>query len=89
MRWGVPWFLCVAFLVNLRLVGTSWVYCVTLTVLSGLFLSPLALRRVPPLRNIAVIRLAGFFVEANVAILQASIQLLRGQTMLTWEPSKR
>ncbi len=89
MRWAVPWFLLLGFVVNLFLLSGSPLYRLTAAGLLLLFTSPLLTRFLPFIAEISVVRFASFFVEANLAILQASLRVMRGHTMTTWEPSKR
>lgn len=89
MRWAVPWLLMLAFIVNAGLLTGSVLYKCTFIAMSMLFLSPVLLRIFPAARKLPLMRVAAYFVEANVAILHASIRMGRGETMMTWEPSKR
>jgi cellulose synthase/poly-beta-1,6-N-acetylglucosamine synthase-like glycosyltransferase len=89
LRWAVPWFLVVAYGVSLVIASGSVVYTLAAVGLTVLFLSPVAVRIVPSLARISLLRFAAFFVEANLAIMDATLRLMRGQTMLTWDPSKR
>jgi len=90
MRWAVPWLmvLCEVSIIWLASDG-SLLHLLMLFCLSGLFLTPIIVRWFPVLRRISLLRLAAFFVEANAAIGHASLKLLRGQRIETWDPSKR
>lgn len=89
MRWSVPWLILIAFAVNLALVRESPIYLVTAIATVLLLIMPLVMRVVPAANRFALVRFSAFFVESNAAILHATLLLLRGKTMLTWEPSKR
>jgi cellulose synthase/poly-beta-1,6-N-acetylglucosamine synthase-like glycosyltransferase len=89
MRWGVPWFLLSAWVLNFALLGGSFIYALTLLGLSMLFGAALLLRTIPAAGRISLVRFAGYFVEANVAVMHASIRIALGHTIMTWEPSKR
>jgi hypothetical protein len=43
----------------------------------------------PNLRTIAIVKLVYFFVQVNVALLDAAIKFVAGQRMTTWKPSAR
>lgn len=89
MRWATPWFLLAALGISAALAAHSAFYRLLLVLQLLLYLSPLASRIVPVLRKIGPIRIGIYFVEVNVAILHAALLTLSGQTILTWEPSKR
>ncbi len=91
MRWGVPWFLASsALLAWVLATGSLFLTCASRWRCTLLFL----LHRSCPAccQHCAVFLwwgVATFFVEANIALLVAAIRVMRGQTMLSWEPSKR
>lgn len=89
MRWSTPWFLLGALCTSALAAAKSPLYTGLLAMQVVLYLSPLACRLGPGLRSIGLLRLAVYFVEVNLAILQASLLVLAGRTILTWEPSKR
>ena len=89
MRWLTPWFLLLFFLVNALIASEGVFY-------SFLFLGQLAFYGVavvahflPGLQSISIIKLVYFFVQVNVALLDASIKFIAGQRMTTWKPSAR
>ena len=89
MRWLTPWFLLVFFLLNALIADNGMFYLL-------LFLGQLAFYGVavvahflPNLQSIAVIKLVYFFVQVNIALLDAAIKFLAGQRMTTWKPSAR
>lgn len=89
MRWATPWFLLGALGANASLAFEHSFYRVLLIMQLALYLSPVATRVAPGLRNISLARIGAYFVEVNVAILHAALLTLSGHTILTWEPSKR
>ena len=90
MRWAVPWLLLLCELSSIMLARDgSLLHLLMVFGISGLCLSPIFVRWFPRLRRISLLRLAAFFVEANAAIGHATIKLLRGQRIETWDPSKR
>lgn len=89
MRWLTPWFLLVFFLLNALIADNGVFYFL-------LFLGQLAFYGVavvahflPNLQSISVIKLVYFFVQVNIALLDAAIKFLAGQRMTTWKPSAR
>lgn len=89
MRWLTPWFLLDFFLLNALLADNGVFYFL-------LFLSQLAFYGIavvahflPHLQSISVIKLVYFFVQVNIALLDASIKFIAGQRMTTWKPSAR
>ncbi len=89
MRWAVPWFMIGALVSNIALLDEGIVY--RLAVLGQIALYGVAglARVVPRLRKLGIVTVCSFFVEVNIAIIDATIKTLRGRRMLTWEPSKR
>jgi glycosyltransferase involved in cell wall biosynthesis len=89
MRWLTPWFLLVFFLLNASIADNGVFYFL-------LFLGQLAFyglavvaHFLPNLQSISVIKLVYFFVQVNIALLDAAIKFLAGQRMTTWKPSAR
>jgi glycosyltransferase involved in cell wall biosynthesis len=89
MRWATPWFLIGALCANAALAFHSAFYGVLLAAQLAFYLSPWASRIVPALRKIGLVRMGIYFVEVNVAIVHATVLVLGGRTIATWEPSKR
>jgi glycosyltransferase involved in cell wall biosynthesis len=89
MRWLTPWFLLIFFLLNALIADNGVFYFL-------LFLGQLAFyglaviaHFLPNLQSISIIKLVYFFVQVNIALLDASIKFLAGQRMTTWKPSAR
>lgn len=89
MRWLTPWFLLVFFLLNASIADNGVFYFL-------LFLGQLAFyglavvaHFLPNLQSISVVKLVYFFVQVNIALLDAAIKFLAGQRMTTWKPSAR
>jgi glycosyltransferase involved in cell wall biosynthesis len=89
MRWATPWFLIGALCANIALALHSAVYRALLAAQLAFYLLPAASRLVPALRKIGLARMGIYFVEVNVAIIHATVLVLAGRTIATWEPSKR
>jgi glycosyltransferase involved in cell wall biosynthesis len=89
MRWATPWFLIGALCANAALAFRSPIYRLLFAAQLAFYLLPLASGVVPALRKIGLVRMGIYFVEVNVAILHATVLVLAGRTIATWEPSKR
>lgn len=90
MRWTVPWLLLTAEGAALVLaLDYSLIHVIPFELITGLLLLPILVRWFPVLRRVSLLRLGAFFVEVNLAILHATLKLLAGQDIRTWEPSKR
>jgi glycosyltransferase involved in cell wall biosynthesis len=89
MRWATPWFLIGALCANTALTFHSPAYRVLFAAQLAFYLLPAASRIVPALRKIGLVRMGTYFVEVNAAIVHATVLVLAGRTIATWEPSKR
>lgn len=89
LRWAVPWFLMLLAATSLILAPTGKIYALALVAqLLGYGLVLSAWWR-PALRDIAPLRIGFYFVQVNVAMADALLRFLRGERVVTWEPSKR
>ena len=89
LRWAVPWFLMLLAATSLVLAptGTSYAFALIAQLLGyGLVF---AAWWHPALRDIAPLRIGFYFVQVNVAMADALLRFLRGERVVTWEPSKR
>lgn len=89
MRWAVPWFLLILFVVSIMLVGSGWVYSLALVLQLAFYGVVLAAHFSPDLRDKSYIRIPYFFVQVNYAIAHATLQFLGGRRMTVWSPSQR
>lgn len=89
MRWLVPWFLVLALLANLALVGEEPLYLWLLGLQLAGYACVGAAHFVPALRGFGPLRIAYYFVQANVALAEAGARYLAGQRVTVWEPSVR
>lgn len=88
-RWMVPFALIVAFVSNgLLAIDPGWYRTLFWgqAAFYGLAILYLCSRRLP---KIAMLRLPSFFVMVNLSILDAWFRYLRGDRILSWDPSKR
>jgi glycosyltransferase involved in cell wall biosynthesis len=88
MRWLVPWFLAGTLLSALALSSHSFFRIALLVQLAGYCLL-LCAHWSAALRSIMPIRIAYFFVQANLALAQAGAQFITGKRIVLWEPSVR
>jgi len=89
MRWLAPWFFVALFLVSALVARDGLIY--SLAFIGQLLFYGLAMfaHFLPQLRDISVVKIIYFFVQVNVALLDASIKFLSGKRMTTWKPSAR
>jgi cellulose synthase/poly-beta-1,6-N-acetylglucosamine synthase-like glycosyltransferase len=89
MRWIEPWFLLGLFITNFALISES-VFFLMLLVLQVLFYGIAILTHYNyELQKYRLIKIIYFFVQANLALMDASLKFLTGQRMTTWKPSSR
>lgn len=89
MRWGVPWFLLLLFLINLALLGGRDVYWLMLFGQLAFYGVALAAHVSSRVRSNGIARIIYFFVQVNVAVADSCRRLLTGKRMTTWQPSAR
>lgn len=89
MRWLVPWFLLLLFVASVAMAGRGGVYALALWLQVAGYAAVLAAHFVPALRRIGPLRIAYYFVQANVALGEAGARYAAGQRITVWEPSVR
>jgi glycosyltransferase involved in cell wall biosynthesis len=89
MRWAVPWFLVILFVVSTMLAGSGWIYGLALVLQLAFYGVVLAAHFSPALREKGYIRIPYFFVQVNYAIAHATLKFLGGRRMTVWSPSQR
>lgn len=89
LRWLVPWFLLLLLSTNIAIYHKHWIYSTSL-ILQVIFYGLAAAGFfVKSLRNVSIVKLSFFFVQANMAIVHATVVFLLGKRMTMWEPSRR
>lgn len=89
MRWLVPWFLVVLFIVSAVLAQHHWIYRTALLVQIAFYgLAAIGLF-VPAMRAVAVVKFPFFFAQVNAAVLHATVSFMTGRRVTVWTPSKR
>ena len=90
LRWLSPIFLIVLLCSNILIWNNSIFTILTLSVQLLLYLMILfAFLSRDIFRNIVIIRIFKFFYLANIAILKAWFEYLKGKSYVMWEPTKR
>ena len=89
MRWGVPWFMAIFFLLTLYLQDEGIIYTLALLAQLAFYLMALGGWVSQSLRKNTLIKILFFFVQTNLALAQATIYFLLGKRMTVWTPSKR
>lgn len=89
MRWLTPWFLLVFLLLNSLVADNSLLYSLVFLGQLAFYGMAVAAHFLPNLQSISIIKLVYFFVQVNVALMDASIKFIAGQRMTTWKPSAR
>ena len=89
MRWLTPWFLVMAFLLNAFIADDSLFYFFLFIVQLAFYGVAVVAHFLPNLRSISLIKLVYFFVQVNIALLDAAVKFMAGQRMTTWKPSAR
>ncbi len=89
MRWVVPWCLIGLFIVSAVIAHKSPFYSLALLAQLAFYGVALLAHFLPTLREKSWIKLIYFFVQVNLALLDAAIKFLAGERMTTWKPSAR
>jgi glycosyltransferase involved in cell wall biosynthesis len=89
MRWLTPWFLLMAFLLNALIADDNVFYFLLFAAQLAFYGVAVVAHFLPNLRAISFIKLVYFFVQVNIALLDAAIKFIAGQRMTTWKPSAR
>jgi cellulose synthase/poly-beta-1,6-N-acetylglucosamine synthase-like glycosyltransferase len=89
MRWLVPWFLLGVFVTSWLLAGEGVVYRAAFWLQVAGYGTALLVHLVPALRGFAPLRIGYYFVQVNVALATAAVQLAAGRRVVVWNPSAR
>ena len=89
MRWLTPWFLLIFFLLNALIADNGVFYFLLFLGQFAFYGLAVVAHFLPNLQSISIIKLVYFFVQVNIALLDATIKFLAGQRMTTWKPSAR
>ncbi|MFO1407118.1 MAG: glycosyltransferase [Steroidobacteraceae bacterium] len=89
MRWLVPAFMALLLVSSAVLAGAHPVYALALAAQGLGYGVVFAAHVAPRLRGFALVRLAYFFVQVNLALGRAGLDFMRGRRIVTWDPSAR
>ena len=89
MRWLVPWFLLGLYVSSWLLADQGTIYRVALWLQNAAYLAVICAHLVPRLRAFAPLRIGYYFVQVNVALASAAVQLAAGKRIVVWNPSAR
>lgn len=89
MRWSVPWFMLLLFLVTLSLLGSGPVYMAALIAQLAFYMIAFLGWISAQAREHTLVRIIYFFVQTNIALAQAMLSFLSGKRMTVWTPSSR
>jgi cellulose synthase/poly-beta-1,6-N-acetylglucosamine synthase-like glycosyltransferase len=89
MRWLVPWFMVLLLAVSALLAREHSWYAAALALQLLGYGTALVGALVPAARRFALVKLAYFFAQVNLALARASLEFLSGRRIVQWEPSAR
>ena len=89
MRWLTPWFLLMLFVLSAMTAPEGGVYTLALLLQILFYAVALVAQFLPEVRRFGLVKLVYFFVQVNVALLDAAIKFMAGKRMTTWKPSAR
>src|SRR5262249_12031657 len=88
-RWLVPFAMILVFVSNMLLISSSALYQYTFGFQLAFYVIALAYLWIQRLPNKEVLRIPSFVFMANLSILDAWYRYIRGERILSWDPSKR
>jgi cellulose synthase/poly-beta-1,6-N-acetylglucosamine synthase-like glycosyltransferase len=89
MRWLVPWFLLGLWVTSWMLADAGTVYRAAFWLQCAGYIAVILCHWSPMLRAFAPLRLGYYFVQVNVALATAAVQVLAGKRVVVWNPSAR
>jgi cellulose synthase/poly-beta-1,6-N-acetylglucosamine synthase-like glycosyltransferase len=89
MRWGVPWFLALFFVVSVAVVNHGWIYQLALIGQFLFYFLALLAHLNEQVRSYSLVKLVYFFVQVNIALMDSAMKFFTGTRMTTWKPSAR
>ncbi|GGY82184.1 hypothetical protein GCM10011613_28650 [Cellvibrio zantedeschiae] len=89
MRWLAPWFFLAFFIVSALVARDGFFYALVFFGQLLFYGISVVAHFLPQLREIGSVKIIYFFVQVNVALLDAAIKFLSGKRMTTWKPSAR
>lgn len=89
MRWLVPWFLLGVLLSSAALREHGGFYEFVFWLQIAGYCAVLLAHFVARLRNIGIMRIAYYLIQANLALAHAAVMFLAGKRIVVWSPSVR
>lgn len=89
MRWAVPWFMLLLFVVTVFMLGQSWFINLLFVGQVGFYALALLGLKSEAWRENPLVRLIYYFVQVNLALAHATMAYFSGKRMTTWTPSQR
>jgi glycosyltransferase involved in cell wall biosynthesis len=89
MRWLVPWFLLGLFLSSIVLRDEAPIYRFALWSQVAGYAAVLLAHILKAIREIGPVRIAYYFVQANLALAHAAVLFVTGKRIVVWDPSIR
>jgi glycosyltransferase involved in cell wall biosynthesis len=89
MRWLTPWFLVLSFLTNALVADSGLIYGLAFIGQLCFYGTGLVAHFLPSLQQLPAVKIIYFFIQVNIALMDAGIKFLAGQRMTTWKPSAR
>lgn len=89
MRWLVPWFLLGLVVSSWMLAGDGGFYALAFWLQVAAYVTVLLVHWIPKLRSIGPLRIGYYFVQVNLALATAAVQLAAGKRVVVWNPSAR
>jgi glycosyltransferase involved in cell wall biosynthesis len=88
MRWAVPWFMALAFILNIGLLSAGVLYQLTFAA-QLLVLAASGFGLWTRTKRFAVVRLTHYFLLVQLSAAAAAMTALRGGSIVMWQPTKR
>jgi glycosyltransferase involved in cell wall biosynthesis len=89
MRWLVPWFLAALLISSLYLYDLAPVYRVATWLQFAGYAVVVIAHFASAAKSNAIVRMAYYFIQANVALAHAGVLFVRGKRVVVWDPSVR
>lgn len=89
MRWLVPWFLLGLLVSSVALYEAGTFYRVVVWAQLAGYVTVALAHLATSAREISLVRIAYYFVQANLALAHAGIMFVLGKRIVVWEPSVR
>lgn len=89
MRWLAPWFFIGAFITNTMIASFNSFYALIFAAQCVFYGTAFIAHFLPHLREKSAIKLVYFFVQVNIALIDAALKFITGHRMTTWKPSAR